>query len=280
MFDVAANAYERADISEDDIARAKALLKAHAGIVLPDHRRDAVVRVITQRARATARGDTGSYLSALATQTQSPEWDEFTAAFTINHTAFFREAHHFRKLEAFLRGRRSPISIWCCAASTGEEPYSIAMTLRETVPAAAVPGVILATDVDSRAIDAARAGVYTLARVEPVGDARLKKYFHRGRGAQAGRVRVKPELASLVEFGAANLCADPAGWPLAAREFDAIFCRNVLIYFDHATQRRVLQALFARLKPQGLIFVGHSENFSQIVPGLKLLGQTVYVRDG
>jgi len=255
------------------IDQAIAMLKSRAGLVLAAHKRDAVARVLTERTHQTRRGSPARYLAALEHDAADPEWAPFVDAFTINHTAFFREHYHFDILRDFIQGRTHPVSVWSCAASTGEEPYSIAMTLRQACPRAALDQAVWATDIDTQAIDRARAGVYTQERIKPVGMDLLREFFQRGRGAQAGRVRVKPSLSAMVQFDTFNLCA-PA-WNLS-RQFDAIFCRNVMIYFDRATQARVLERFASRLKPGGRLFVGHSENFSHLTRHFHLLGQTVY----
>ncbi|HEU0229197.1 MAG TPA: CheR family methyltransferase [Burkholderiaceae bacterium] len=264
------------EAGDDDITLSTRLLKARAGLVLGAHKRDMIGRVLGLRARDLGVGTVTDYLTSLQRGGESTEWEHFVNAFTINHTAFFREQHHFDSLTKFARACKTPISVWSCAASTGEEAYSIAMTLREAQPATDLRQAVWATDIDTQAIARARAGVYSGDRAEPIPEVLLKRYFQRGQGARTGQVRVKPLLSSLVRFDTFNLCA-PA-WP-SGRMFDAIFCRNVMIYFDKETQVRILDHMATMLRPGGLLFAGHSENFTYLTDKFRLLGQTVYERD-
>src|SRR5690606_2342353 len=145
-----------------------------------------------------------------------------------------------------------PFSVWCCACSTGEEPYSIAMTLRESCAAPDAGVSILATDIDTRAVASAREGMYTQERAQPVPEAYLHKYFQRGTGRRAGMVRAKSMLRDMIDFEVMNLLSPE--WP-TDQKFDAIFCRNTMIYFDKATQAGLLKRFAGVLKPGGLLFV-------------------------
>jgi chemotaxis protein methyltransferase CheR len=264
------------EAGDEDIALSTRLLKARTGLVLGSHKRDMVGRVLGLRARDTGARTVADYLTVLQRGIEPAEWEHFVNAFTINHTAFFREQHHFDTLAKFARARKTPVSVWSCAASTGEEAYSIAMTLREALPAIDLRQAVWATDIDTQAIARARAGVYPRDRADSVPEPLLKRYFQRGQGARAGQVRIKPLLSSLVQFDTFNLCAP--NWP-GGRTFDAIFCRNVMIYFDKETQVRILDRLAPMLRPGGLLFVGHSENFTYLTDKFRLLGQTVYERE-
>jgi len=164
-----------------------------------------------------------------------------------------------------------PYSVWCAAASTGEEPYSIAITLAEALGERAA--TVLATDIDTQVLAKARAGVYSAEQVSRLSQERLKRFFLKGTGARAGSVKVKPELAATISFETLNLLAPDWG---IREKFDAIFCRNVMIYFDKPTQGRILERFAPLLKPNGLLFAGHSENFSYVTRAFQLRGQTVY----
>lgn len=262
-------------VANEDFDRCARLLQARAGIVIGDHKRDMVGRIIAARAHQMGMASLRAYLDHLQYQADAPEWEHFINAFTINHTAFFRERHHFDILSEFLRGRSKPVSIWCCAASTGEEAYTIAMVMSEAGHTIETGSSVWATDIDTAAIEKARQGVFTLDRVKPVAESHLKRYFQRGTGPRAGMVRVKPNLTGMVEFGSLNLL--DAAWP-ARRQFDAIFCRNIMIYFDKPTQTRILDRFAPVLKPDGLLFAGHSENFTYLTKAFRLRGQTVYVK--
>src|SRR5690606_6505369 len=169
----------------------------------------------------------------------------FVNSFSFNPTACCREQYLCVILARFVRTRRKPITILCCAASTCEEPHTGAITPREAVPQPDVGVSIWATDIDTSAIQKARDGVYSTERVKPVSEEYLRKYFQRGTGRRAGMVRVKDNLRSMVEFGAFNLLQND--WPPPS-SFDAIFCRNTMIYFDKDTQVKVLERFAPALK--------------------------------
>lgn len=265
----------QARLSPGDFEHAAKLLQNRAGILLGEHKQEMAGRTLALRAHAVGHRAVSEYLEDLARNPHSPEWEMFVNAFTINHTAFFREQHHFEILARYASTRAKPISVWCAAASTGEEPYTIAMTLREACPQPDVGVSIWATDIDTNAIQRAREGVYPQERVKPVPEEYLHKYFQRGTGRRAGMVRVKENLRKLVEFGAFNLLQND--WP-APQSFDAIFCRNTMIYFDKSTQRKILERFAPTLKTGGLLFAGHSENFTYLTDAFRLQGQTVYVK--
>lgn len=265
----------QAKLAQGDFQHAARLLQARAGIVLGAHKQEMAGRTLALRAHARGYDSVHAYLEDLARNPLSPEWEPFVNAFTINHTAFFREQHHFEILANFARTRGKPISVWCAATSTGEEAYTIAMTLREAVPQPDSGVSIWATDIDTDAIRRAREGVYPQERVKPIPEAYLHKYFQRGTGRRAGMVRAKDSLRNLIEFDIFNLLQND--WP-APNSFDAIFCRNTMIYFDKATQTRILERFAPTLKPGGLLFAGHSENFTYLTDTLRLKGQTVYVK--
>jgi chemotaxis protein methyltransferase CheR len=262
-----------AQVGLHDFDRAQRLLRERSGIVLGTHKREVAMRKLALRAQRLGLAGVVDYLDRLEGDAEAPEWDHFVNTFTINHTAFFREAHHFQILADWARKRSGPLSIWSCAASTGEEPYSIAMALCDAIPAAAGRVKILASDIDTQAVESARRGVYPLERAKPVSQDRLRKYFYRGRGAHAGMVRIKPEICGMVEFRGFNLAAPV--WP-ADLHFDAVFCRNIMIYFDKDMQTAILGRFAKVIRPGGLLFAGHSENFTYLTSAFRLQGQTVY----
>lgn len=258
----------------DDFERACFLIKRHAGIALNSTKKSMVYNRLARRLRATGKRGIGEYLDALE-RGDGGEWQEFVNALTTNLTAFFREAHHFPVLADHLRclGNRAMINIWCCAASTGEEPYSIAMTAMEAFAGRPQPVRVLATDIDTRVLETAGVASYPDEAVAKLDPHLVRRHFLRGSGDNAGFVRVRPEVAGLVTFRPLNLL-DPA-WPLRAG-LDAIFCRNAMIYFDQQTRLGLLSRFAPLLNPGGLLFVGHSENFSQACDSFRLLGKTVY----
>ena len=265
------------DFNAKDFERVRGLIYKRAGISLADSKQEMVYSRLARRLRATGIGSFGKYLDDLEAGRLGEEWESFTNALTTNLTSFFREAHHFPLLaEHALKARRQhagPLTIWCSASSTGEEPYSIAMTLCEAFDTLTPPVSIIATDIDTNVLATAGAGVYPIDRVEKLETARLRRFFLKGKGAQEGLVRVRPELRQLVSFRQLNLLAD--GWDLKG-PFDAIFCRNVMIYFDKATQRKILSRFVPLMKPDALLFAGHSENFLYVSDSLRLRGKTVY----
>lgn len=264
-------ALPRADAS--DLTRVVDILHKRAGIVLGAHKKDMAARTLGLRAHHSGHESVRDYLNYLEHNPQIDEWDRFVSAFTINHTAFFREQHHFQILADFVRTRRKPVSVWCCASSSGEEPYTLAMTLHDACGQSDVGVSVLATDIDTQVLAQARKGVYTLDRIKPVPPEFLRRYFLRGTGRQAGMAMVKPVIRNMVTFDELNLVAP--SWPIN-QKFDAIFCRNTMIYFDKPTQTRILERFVPLLKPGGLMFAGHSENFTYLTQSLRLQGQTVY----
>ncbi|AWN16006.1 Chemotaxis protein methyltransferase CheR [Salinisphaera sp. LB1] len=259
--------------TEADFTRLRRMIGERAGIALSDRKREMAYSRLAKRVRLAGVRHFSAYLDPLEADPAHPEWEHFTNALTTNLTSFFREAHHFPLLAEHVARRSGPISVWCCAASTGEEPWSIAITLDEALGPAAERAEILATDIDTRALADARAGIYPLATVEKLSEERRKRFFLRGTGVRAGLARVAPRLRSRVRFAPLNLAA--AQWPVEG-PFDAIFCRNLMIYFDKPTQQRVLQHFAELIKPDGLLFAGHSENFSYFDNPFVLRSQTVY----
>jgi len=261
--------------SDADFARVQALIYQRAGISLHDGKHAMVYSRLSRRLRETGHASFRDYLSWLEKH-DGPEWQEFVNALTTNLTAFFREPHHFEILNTHLRSKPAgtPWRAWCNAASTGEEPYSIAMTALETLGAKA-PFKLWASDIDSRVLASAAAGVYRSENLKGLSPERLQRFFLKGKGANAGMARVKPELQQLIEFLSVNLIRDD--WPFR-EPFDVVFCRNVMIYFDAATQRRVLERIHRVMKPGGMLFVGHAENFSESRDLFTLRGKTVYER--
>lgn len=257
-----------------DFARVQALIYQRAGISLHDGKHAMVYSRLSRRLRDTGHNSFHDYLGWLETH-DGPEWQEFVNALTTNLTAFFREQHHFEIFASHLRAKPSANwRVWCNAASTGEEPYSIVMTAFEALGANA-SFKLTASDIDSRVLATAAQGVYRLDSLKGLSPERLQKFFLRGKGGNAGMVRAKPELRRVIDFMSVNLIRDD--WPFK-EPFDIVFCRNVMIYFDAPTQRRVLERIHRVLKPGGMLFVGHAENFSESRDLFTLRGKTVYER--
>lgn len=256
-----------------DFSRIRKLIYQHAGISLSEAKTDMVYSRVGRRLRSEGFDTFKDYLDALEKNNHLDEWEAFTNALTTNLTSFFREEHHFPILANHLSQSRQPIRIWCSAASTGEEPYSIAMTVCEAFGSLNPPVEIIATDIDTNVLATAAAGVYPYDRVSKLSEKRRKHFFQKGVGPQEGFVRVKNELRQLITFSQLNLLAQQ--WPLTG-QFDAIFCRNVMIYFDKPTQSTILSRFLPLMKADALLFAGHSENFLYVSKELHLLGKTVY----
>lgn len=265
-------------LTDADFMHICQLIYQRAGIVLTSNKREMVYGRLAKRLRLHGITHFSEYLERLTRQPAAREWGAFINALTTNLTAFFREPHHFPLLAEHVAGRREPVRIWCAAASTGEEPYSIGMTLIEALGLQqACQAQIIASDIDSDALAKARTGVYPLDQIRELGEERVKRFFLKGSGERQGLARVRPELMNMIDFRQINLHA--ARWDLSG-PFDAIFCRNIMIYFDKPSQIRILKRFVSYLKEDGLLFTGHSENFTYLCDDFKLRGNTVYTLAG
>jgi chemotaxis protein methyltransferase CheR len=265
------------EFSSRDFERVRSMIHAKAGIHLNSSKQNMVYSRLARRLRDSGCNSFSSYLDRLESSPDA-EWQEFINCLTTNLTSFFRESHHFPILAEKLQQvgmQGNSVRIWCCAASTGEEPYSIAMTALETLGAGARV-TIDASDIDTNVLAAAERGVFGGDSAKSLGEQRVRRFFLRGTGINEGKVRVKPEVRNLIRFFALNLLA--GRWSLDA--YDVIFCRNVMIYFDKPTQRRVLEGLYKTMKPDSILMVGHSENFTEHRDLFELRGKTTYVRVG
>ncbi|MBL8489450.1 MAG: chemotaxis protein CheR [Rhodocyclaceae bacterium] len=259
-----------------DFERIRKLIYEQAGISLAPVKQDMVYSRLARRLRALGMSRFSDYIDHLE-QGDEAEWETFVNSLTTNLTAFFREAHHFDILARNLRERtHRPLRIWCSAASTGEEPYSLAITACEAFDSLTPPVRILASDIDTNVLAKGEKGVYPLERVDRMSPDRLRRFFLRGTGSQSGQVRVRQELQQLIRFTRLNLL-DPR-WPAVEGPLDAIFCRNVMIYFDKPTQYSILKKFAPLLRDDGLLFAGHSESFLHAADLFRSLGRTVYER--
>lgn len=261
-----------------DFERVRKLIYQHAGISLSAAKQDMVYSRLARRLRATGKETFGDYL-ALLEGGDKAEWERFVNSLTTNLTSFFREPHHFPIFADHLKklSGRQPIRVWCSAASTGEEPYSIAMTVAETFGGFSTPVTIVASDLDTNVLATADKGVYAMERVERLSPDRLKRFFTVGSGSQSGQVAVRPELRRMIQFQRVNLL-DPA-WPVKG-PMDVMFCRNVMIYFDKPTQYKILSRFVPMMQNDGLLFAGHSESFLHAADLFRSLGKTVYALAG
>ena len=259
-----------------DFERVRTLIYQHGGIRLKSSKQHMVYSRLARRLRATAHIRFSDYLDFA--ERDAREWQNFINALTTNLTAFFREPHHFSILSNHLKAteRNRPshnIALWCAAASTGEEAYSIAITAVEAFGTLTPPVTILATDLDTQVLEIAQAGEFSLDRVKKIPSPQLKRFFLKGEGAKAGYVKVRPELRALITFRQLNLLAPE--WNQRT-PFNAIFCRNVMIYFDKPTQYQILKKFTPLLRADALLFAGHSENFYHATDLFTACGKTVY----
>ncbi len=259
-----------------DFERVRQLIYKHAGISLAPIKQDMVYSRLARRLRALGLTSFDQYLAYLEKGNEA-EWETFVNSLTTNLTSFFRESHHFDMLKKQMIGiSRRPIRIWCSAASTGEEPYTLAITACEAFDSLTPPVQIFASDIDTNVLKTAERGVYAIERVERLHPDRLRKFFLKGTGAQSGQVRVRPELQKLVSFGRVNLLDNH--WPQVKGPFDVMFCRNVMIYFDKPTQYQILKKFVPLLHQDGMLYAGHSESFLHAADLFRSLGRTVYER--
>lgn len=261
--------------TDADFGRVQTLIYERAGISLHEGKHAMVYSRLSRRLRETGHQSFKAYLSTLEAG-EGAEWQEFVNALTTNLTSFFREAHHFDLLASHLQNGPvgHPWRIWCSASSTGEEPYSIAMTAVEVLGERREFSLI-ASDIDSKVLVTASQGVYGVDGLRGINAERLSRFFLKGRAGNLGLARVKPVLQSSVRFVNVNLIR--GDWPFKDL-FDVVFCRNVMIYFDPPTQRKVLERIHRVMCPGGLLFVGHAENFSESRDLFALRGKTVYER--
>lgn len=279
-------------LSGDDIAHFEAIAGfAHraAGLVLSRDKAPMVLARVGKRMRALGLTSLRDYHAHLQSDAGEAEQSELLFALTTNVTSFFRERHHFDalrdRLSEELAGRARAghrIRLWSAGCSTGQEAYSIAMVVLEALPDAPRYDIrILATDIDRKVLAQARAGTYDARQTESVPGPLLDSHFTRVSGTQGDRVgssayRINEDLRQIVAFRELNLLKD---WPMR-KKFDAIFCRNVVIYFDRETQSALWRKFADSLHPGGLLFLGHSERIDTAqFPQFRAAGTTFYQLD-
>lgn len=263
MFDVKDSMQTGPQLSADEFEQFRRFIYDEAGIDLAPNKRALVQSRLANRLRALQCESYDEYWRLLCAEGAQPEREQAVNMLSTNETYFFREPQHFEWLGQWARRhaqeRQEPLRIWSAACSTGEEPYSIAMTLAESLGMDA-PWYVYATDINTRVTRYAKRAVYPIARAEKTPPYLWQKYFQHGKEEYVGKIRVKPELAKRVEFGNVNLlhCA------LAKqRDFDLIILRNVLIYFDEDVKNRVVTQLCSKLSSGGYLLIGHAEVIKQ-----------------
>jgi len=258
------------------------LVYERSRINLGPEKRELVSARLGKRLRATHLSDIGEYCRLLQAPHAEQELNDLIDVISTNHTFFFRENAHFTFLREVVipevkarlkRDRWSPFTVWSAACASGEEPYSIAITLAEYLPD--TPWNVLATDISFHALEKARAAIYPEESVVQLPATVVQAHFHRGYGPEAGNVRLRPEIRSRVAFHQQNLLE---GDPVTTGPMQLIFCRNVMIYFDRPTQTELVARLTRLLAPGGYLFVGHAESLTHIQHTLKPVQAAVYRR--
>lgn len=268
------------EFTDSEFKRLRELVHARTGIALSDAKRELVYGRLARRLRKLKLASFAEYCQ-LVEQPDSDEIEELTNAITTNLTSFFREGYHFEQLAAEAlpqlvsqRTAARRLRLWSAGCSTGEEPYSLSVVMRECLAHLANWDIkLLATDIDSKVVATAAEGIYPAERFKGVSAERVRNWFPQPAG-RPGFGAASAELKSLITFKQLNLLD---AWPMKG-PFDIIFCRNVVIYFDKATQRKLFDRMAEMQEPGGWLFIGHSENLHNVTQRYKLVGRTVYRR--
>lgn len=260
--------------TDEEFLRICQLIRGHAGISLTDAKKDMVYSRLVRRLRARKLTSFADYLKLLD-QREKPEWEAFVNALTTNLTAFFREPHHFKALARHIAKiqHRNPLNIWCSASSSGEEAYSIAMTVADVFGTYAPPVKIIASDIDTEMLKKASAGIYSQEQLGKLPAGMMHRYFSPVKSDNGELFQARKELRDMIIFRQINLLDDY--WPIRS-PFEVIFCRNVMIYFDKPTQLRILRKFVPLLRRDGLLYAGHSENLQHAADLFRLEGETIY----
>lgn len=265
-------------LSDAEFHAIRRTVHRHTGIALADSKQHLVYSRLVRRLRHLKLRSFSEYLEFL--EKDGPELEEFCNAITTNLTSFFREAHHFEHLAGrvlpLLQRRNASsrrIRIWSAGCSTGEEPYSLAMVVQETLGHLMDWDIrILATDIDSAVLNTGQAGIYNADRFEKMDRPRLNRWFV-GTG-KPGQFVARDEVKRLISFKRLNLI-EP--WPVRG-PFDVIFCRNVVIYFDKPTQKKLFSQMAALQREGDHLYIGHSESLFNVCDRYELIGQTIHRR--
>ena len=265
------------EFTREDFDYLRKIVTTTTGIVSPDEKYTMYYSRLARRLRALGLTSFAEYRRYLK-DNQDSESIELVNAVTTNLTSFFRENHHFDFLSKTFVAEKianpdKKIRCWSAGCSTGEEAYSIAITLAESIPDIRNWDIrIYATDIDSNVLNKGTQAVYESSRVAGLDQQLLHRYFKKGTGHNEGKVKVAPELNAMVEFQQLNLLH---AWPLR-EQMDFIFCRNVVIYFDKPTKNKLTERFGDQLVNNGYLFMGHSESMHKEDPRFKSLGKTVY----
>ncbi|HET7841123.1 MAG TPA: protein-glutamate O-methyltransferase CheR [Terriglobia bacterium] len=272
-------------VTDADFALFQRLIEKYAGIYLSPAKKPLLVGRLSRRLRELGISSLHKYYKRVLADPD--EHVRMMDCISTNETQFFREPLHFEFLEKRIlprwiseadAGRRTrKVRVWSAGCSSGEEPYSIAMTLLSHLPTPSGWQIdITATDISTRVLTRARAGVWPMEKSRHIPEARLRNFMLRGTGSQEGKMKAGPALQSVIRFERFNLMDDPAS--LMTSGLDIIFCRNVLIYFQPETKERVVRRLLRHLAADGYLFVGHSESLNHLADCVRSVVPTVYVR--
>jgi len=238
---------------------------------------------LSRRLRQLGMSKFSDYFDMVSGNEPTDERGQFINAITTNLTSFFREEHHFNYLKSDVIPRllsdnanSRKIRIWSAGCSTGEEPYSIAIALYESIPDIEKWDIrILATDLDTNVLAHGGRGIYDIERISALSKLRKSTWFLKGKGANSGSVKVDSRLQNLITFRQLNLMG---AWPMKGK-FDLMFCRNVVIYFDKETQKVLFDRYANQLLPSANLFLGHSESMHNVCNRFDLIGNTIYKKN-
>ena len=272
------NSYE---LKNSDFEKISRLVYEQCGIHLHEGKKELVKARLSKRLRAGSYNSFSDYYKYVTTQEGSDELIAMIDSISTNLTSFFREASHFDRLQRIIAAaieksdhKKTVFHIWSAGCSTGEEPYTLAITVREAAARHPVEASIMATDISTKVLKIAETGVYGKERVKGVAGPILKKYFQQGTGQSEGYVRVKSEFKGMITFKRFNLMDRFQH----NHHFDVIFCRNVMIYFDKSTQNVLVNKFYDALKSGGYFFVGHSESLTGLEHSFKYVEPSVYLK--
>ena len=268
------------DFTNADFEKIRHFVKEETGIKLSDGKKNMVYGRLSRRLRQLGMSKFSEYFDLVSNDSTSEERGQFINAITTNLTSFFREEHHFEYLKNEVvprlmqeKSANKKIRIWSAGCSTGEEPYSIAISLYESIPDIDRWDIrILATDLDTNVLAHGERGIYDIERISALSKERKKTWFLKGKAAHNGSVKVDPRLQSLITFRQLNLMGK---WPMKG-PFDFMFCRNVVIYFDKDTQRVLFDRYANLLSDDANLFLGHSESMHNVCDRFQLIGNTIY----
>ena len=263
------------ELKESEYRQLRDIVYDHAGIHLGDNKKELVHARLTKILRKRGIPDFRQYIQILDADSSDDELIMLLDAISTNVTHFFREQEHFNFLAEILPDlqKNKPIRVWSAGCSSGEEPYSLAITLKEYHEKTGGPEpAIIATDLSTKVLKKAVGAVYPMKAVDRLDQSLLRKYFLKGKGSAENFVKVKKDVTRLVTFERMNLM-EPVRF---SQEFDIIFCRNVMIYFDGITRTNVVRKYHEALNTGGYLFIGHSESLNGIEHDFSYVRPTIY----